>query len=291
MDERRRDAPDRRPRGLPRAAERVRLPVRPHHEAGVRRRRRQRPSASSTPRARTSGCCARRRSSSTRHGAPDADRPADGDRGAHRAARPALEARAATSTLVDPDSDPRYREYWRDYHRLAERKGVTPADRAARDAAPLHADRRDADAHGRRRRACCAASSGATTATCASSITSSASAPGVKQLRGDEHAAAAASARCSSATPTSTSIRRAEQIAEMTVLAAEEIRRFGIAPKVALLSHSSFGAADTPTALKMREALRAARAARAGPRSRRRDARRRRALRGDPQPRRSPIRG
>ncbi len=44
----------------------------------------------------------------------------------------------------------------------------------------------------------------------------------------------------------------AEQIAEMTVLAAEEIRRFGIAPKVALLSHSSFGAADTPTALKMR---------------------------------------
>jgi malate dehydrogenase (oxaloacetate-decarboxylating)(NADP+) len=47
----------------------------------------------------------------------------------------------------------------------------------------------------------------------------------------------------------------AEQIAEMTVLAAEEIRRFGIAPKVALLSHSNFGAADTPTALKMRKAL------------------------------------
>ena len=41
----------------------------------------------------------------------------------------------------------------------------------------------------------------------------------------------------------------------MTVLAAEEIRRFGITPKVALLSHSSFGAADTPTALKMRKAL------------------------------------
>ena len=47
----------------------------------------------------------------------------------------------------------------------------------------------------------------------------------------------------------------AEQIAEMTVLAAEEIRRFGITPKVALLSHSSFGAADTPTAVKMRRAL------------------------------------
>jgi malate dehydrogenase (oxaloacetate-decarboxylating)(NADP+) len=48
----------------------------------------------------------------------------------------------------------------------------------------------------------------------------------------------------------------AEQIAEMTVLAAEEIRRFGITPKIALLSHSSFGSADTPTAVKMRTALR-----------------------------------
>jgi malate dehydrogenase (oxaloacetate-decarboxylating)(NADP+) len=47
----------------------------------------------------------------------------------------------------------------------------------------------------------------------------------------------------------------AEQLAEMTVLAAEEIRRFGITPKIALLSHSSFGTADTPTARKMRAAL------------------------------------
>jgi len=47
----------------------------------------------------------------------------------------------------------------------------------------------------------------------------------------------------------------AEQIAEMTLLAAEEVRRFGLIPKVALLSHSSFGAEDTPTAVKMRRAL------------------------------------
>ena len=47
----------------------------------------------------------------------------------------------------------------------------------------------------------------------------------------------------------------AEQLAEMTLLAAEEVRRFGLTPKVALLSHSSFGTADTPTALKMRRAL------------------------------------
>jgi malate dehydrogenase (oxaloacetate-decarboxylating)(NADP+) len=47
----------------------------------------------------------------------------------------------------------------------------------------------------------------------------------------------------------------AEQLAEMTVLAAEEVRRFGMAPKIALLSHSNFGTADTPTARKMRAAL------------------------------------
>jgi len=48
----------------------------------------------------------------------------------------------------------------------------------------------------------------------------------------------------------------AEQLADMTLLAAEEVRRFGVAPKVALLSHSSFGSQDTPTSLKMREVLR-----------------------------------
>jgi malate dehydrogenase (oxaloacetate-decarboxylating)(NADP+) len=47
----------------------------------------------------------------------------------------------------------------------------------------------------------------------------------------------------------------ATQLAEATLLAAEEIRRFGLTPKVALLSHSSFGAANTATAVKMREAL------------------------------------
>ncbi len=45
------------------------------------------------------------------------------------------------------------------------------------------------------------------------------------------------------------------QIAEMTLLAAEEIRRFGVVPKAALLSHSSFGTSDAPSAVKMRVAL------------------------------------
>ena len=46
----------------------------------------------------------------------------------------------------------------------------------------------------------------------------------------------------------------AEEIAEVTILAAEEIARFGIEPKAALLSHSNFGSRDSPSALKMRAA-------------------------------------
>jgi malate dehydrogenase (oxaloacetate-decarboxylating)(NADP+) len=47
----------------------------------------------------------------------------------------------------------------------------------------------------------------------------------------------------------------AEQIAEMTLLAAREVRRFGLAPKAALLSHSSFGTSDSESARKMRQAM------------------------------------
>jgi malate dehydrogenase (oxaloacetate-decarboxylating)(NADP+) len=43
----------------------------------------------------------------------------------------------------------------------------------------------------------------------------------------------------------------AEQIAEMTLLAAEEVRRFGFEPRVALLSHSNFGSFDDASARKM----------------------------------------
>jgi len=48
----------------------------------------------------------------------------------------------------------------------------------------------------------------------------------------------------------------AEQIADMSLLAAEEVRRFGLTPRLALLSHSSFGTGDTVSARKMRNALR-----------------------------------
>jgi len=47
----------------------------------------------------------------------------------------------------------------------------------------------------------------------------------------------------------------AEQVAEIALLAAEEVRRFGVTPSVALLSHSSFGGSDAASAVKMRQAL------------------------------------
>jgi malate dehydrogenase (oxaloacetate-decarboxylating)(NADP+) len=52
----------------------------------------------------------------------------------------------------------------------------------------------------------------------------------------------------------------AEQIAEMTLLAAEQVEAFGLTPKVALLSHSSFGGSNAPTARTMRAALKLIRA-------------------------------
>ena len=47
----------------------------------------------------------------------------------------------------------------------------------------------------------------------------------------------------------------AEHLVEMTLMAAEEVRRFGIKPKVALLSHSNFGGRPSPSSLKMRQVL------------------------------------
>ena len=47
----------------------------------------------------------------------------------------------------------------------------------------------------------------------------------------------------------------AVQLAEITVMAAEEMMRFGLKPKAALLSHSNFGSSNQPSALKMRDTL------------------------------------
>jgi len=155
--------------------------------------------------------------------------------------------------LVDPNDDPRYREYSTAYHKLAERKGVTP------QIARLEL---------RRRYTLIGAMllhMGAVDAMLCGVVGRYNShlrfiddviglAPGAKNYAAMNmlllpHRTVFICDTYVNYDPS------AEQIAEMTVLAVDVIRRFGITPKVALLSHSSFGTAHTPTAAKMRRAL------------------------------------
>jgi malate dehydrogenase (oxaloacetate-decarboxylating)(NADP+) len=155
--------------------------------------------------------------------------------------------------LVDPSNDPRYREYSMAYHKLTERKGVTP--QIARlelrrrttliGAMLMHMGAADAmlcgvvgryDSHLRFIDDVIGLAPGAKHYAAMNMLLL----PRRTVFICDTYV---------SYDPT------AEQIAEMTVHAVEEIRRFGITPRVALLSHSSFGTANTPTAVKMRRAL------------------------------------
>ncbi len=155
--------------------------------------------------------------------------------------------------IVSFDSDARYDEAWREYYRLARRRGVTQA--LARDAmrnrstliAAMLLRRGDVDAM-----------------LCGTSGAFNDHLNYVRQVIGAREGVQTwgtmnmliISGRqifiCD------TYVNRdptPEQLAELTLLAAEEVRRFGLTPSVALLSHSSFGSADTPSAQKMRDAL------------------------------------
>jgi malate dehydrogenase (oxaloacetate-decarboxylating)(NADP+) len=155
--------------------------------------------------------------------------------------------------LVNPESDPRYREYWEEYHRLTERRGVSV---------------RYAQIEMRRRNTAIGAMAihraEADGMLCGTFGTHDLHLHYIEQIIGRSPGASAYYAMNALILPKRTVFicdtyvnydPSAEQITEMTLLAAEEIRRFGLAPKVALLSHSSFGTSDRPTALKMREAL------------------------------------
>ncbi|MGZ5226852.1 MAG: phosphate acyltransferase, partial [Burkholderiales bacterium] len=155
--------------------------------------------------------------------------------------------------LIDPDNDPRYREYWTEYHRLAARRGVTPgiAKQEMRrfpsliGAMLIHMG--DADAM-----LCGVLGDYPRHLGFIDRVIGKA--PGVN------HYAAMNMLLLPKRTvficDTYVNFEpNADVIAETTVLAADEIRRFGLTPKVALLSHSSFGASMTPTSIKMRQAL------------------------------------
>jgi malate dehydrogenase (oxaloacetate-decarboxylating)(NADP+) len=156
--------------------------------------------------------------------------------------------------LVNPESDPRYREYWEEYHRLTERRGVSA---------------RYAQIEMRRRNTAIGAMAihrgEAEGMLCGTFGTHGLHLQYIDQILGRRPGASSYYAMNALILPKRTVFLcdtyvnydpSADQVAEMTLLAAEEIRRFGLVPKVALLSHSSFGTSDKPTALKMREALR-----------------------------------
>jgi malate dehydrogenase (oxaloacetate-decarboxylating)(NADP+) len=155
--------------------------------------------------------------------------------------------------LVNPDSDPRYKELWQDYHGLMSRKGVSVeyAKREMRRRTTLigamllrhgYADAMLCGTYGKH------------SAHLHYVDNVIGKRPGIGSFYAMNMLFMPDRTLCIGDTyvnydPT------AEQVAEMTLLAAEEVRSFGLAPKVALLSHSSFGTEDTPTAVKMRRAL------------------------------------
>ena len=169
-----------------------------------------------------------------------------------RIQRLGLRMKAGTDfELTNIDDDPRFNEYWQQYHALTERRGVTPA--AAKNLlrsrptliASLMVERGEADAMicglvGRFHkklgymRSVFGLDPGVQ---CTSAMT------GVINDQGawfflDTHVQVDPSA---------------EQIAEATLQASYRLKLFGIEPKVALLSHSNYGSHDNPSAAKMRK--------------------------------------
>ena len=155
--------------------------------------------------------------------------------------------------LFDPDTDPRTAAMADEYYRLVERRGVSPshARRVVRNGstviAALLLRRGDADAM------ICGAVGRYLTQL-----------RHVSEVIGKEGGVRGFAALSAMILPTGPLFIAdtyvsydpdAERLAEITQLAAEEVRRFGIEPKVALLSHSNFGNENTPSAAKMRDVL------------------------------------
>ncbi len=155
--------------------------------------------------------------------------------------------------LVNTENDHRYRDYWQTYHQMMERRGVT-AQLAKIEmrrrltligSMLLHKGEVDGLICG----------TWGTTAThlawidqvigrrdgvCTYACMNGLILPGRQVFLVDTHVNYDPSAA---------------ELAEITVMAAEELKRFGVQPKAALLSHSNFGSSDKPSAVKMRDAL------------------------------------
>jgi malate dehydrogenase (oxaloacetate-decarboxylating)(NADP+) len=155
--------------------------------------------------------------------------------------------------VISTEEDPRYRDYWQTYHRLSERKGVT--EQMAKiemrrrltliGSMLLHKGEVDG-------------------LICGTWGSTALHLHYIDQVIGKREGVKTYAAMTGLILPgrtvnlLDTHINydpTAEQLAEITIMAAEEMMRFGQRPKAALLSHSNFGSSNQPSAVKMREAL------------------------------------
>jgi malate dehydrogenase (oxaloacetate-decarboxylating)(NADP+) len=155
--------------------------------------------------------------------------------------------------LVNPESDPRYREYWTEYHRLTERSGVTQQSAQIETrrrhtligAMMMHRGEVDGMVCG-------------AVGTYGDHLQDISRVIGLRLGVRNFYAMNALMLPRRTIFICDTYVNldpTAEQLAEMTALAAVAVRRFGLIPRAALLSHSNFGTSDAPSARKMREAL------------------------------------
>ncbi|MCS6763562.1 MAG: NADP-dependent malic enzyme [Candidatus Protistobacter heckmanni] len=153
--------------------------------------------------------------------------------------------------VVNPENDDRYRDYWETYHRLTMRKGVS---------------QQFAKLEMRRRMTLIGAmmlhKGHADGLICGTIGSPHQHLVYIDEMIGHRNGAKVYAAMNALVLPgrqvflVDTHINQdpsADELAEITMMAAEELRRLGIEPKIALLSHSNFGSSNAPSALKMRE--------------------------------------
>ncbi|AXL51967.1 malic enzyme, NAD binding domain protein [Paraburkholderia caffeinilytica] len=156
-------------------------------------------------------------------------------------------------SVVNTDHDERYRDFWQEYHKMMSRKGITEQmaklemRRRTTLIGAMMVEKGEADGM-----------------ICGTVSTTHRHLHFIDQVIGKKEGAKVYAAMNALVLPNrqiflvDTHVNvdpTPEQLAEITIMAAEEVRRFGIEPKVALLSHSNFGSSNAPTAQKMRDTL------------------------------------
>jgi malate dehydrogenase (oxaloacetate-decarboxylating)(NADP+) len=158
-----------------------------------------------------------------------------------------------TVTVVNPEHDERFREYWQAYHALTERSGVTAQyarlemRRRSTLIGAMMLKKREAEGM-----------------ICGTISTTARHLHYIDEVIGHRVGATVYGTMTGVILPgrqvflVDTHVNldpTAEQLAELTQLGAEQLAAFGLVPKVALLSHSNFGSSNAPSAVKMREVL------------------------------------